>query len=197
MTTFNITIDNAGILDTFNRLRAAAADLTPAMRAVAGLLEDRTAENFAKQSGPLGKWPARKSTPRDKKRGIGQLLVDTARLKNSVTSKHGSDFAEVGSNVIYAAIHQLGGDIERAAYSKQVRHRTDAKGTLLKSEHFNGKGLIFAKDSHKRALTRWFEVGAHTVHIPARPFLPFVGTRLQDGVEPAILEILNRHLAGK
>ena len=52
-----------------------------------------------------------------------------------------------------------------------MRHRTDAKGELLRSEHFGGKGLIFAKDKHKRALSRSFFVPAHTITIPARPYL--------------------------
>ena len=72
----------------------------------------------------------------------------------------------------YAAIHQFGGTIQRAPYSTKVRHRTDAKGNLLRTAAFNGKGLVFAKDKQKRAKERWFEVKAYSIKIPARPFLP-------------------------
>lgn len=33
--------------------------------------------------------------------------------------------------------------------------------------------------------------------LPARPFQPLAGDKLQTGVMPEILAILNRHLAGK
>ena len=97
----------------------------------------------------------------------------------------------------YAAIQQFGGKIDRAAFSKQVRHRTDAKGELLRSKIMHGRGLIFAKDSHKRALTRWFEVAAHSITIPARPFMP---VRADGSLYPdetrLILAQINAWLAG-
>ena len=38
----------------------------------------------------------------------GQTLVDTARLRNSITHRASADGVEVGTNVVYAAIHQFG-----------------------------------------------------------------------------------------
>ena len=35
---------------------------------------------------------------------------------------------------------------------------------------------------------------AYTINIPPRPFLPFIGDRLQDGVEAEIIETLRRFL---
>ena len=75
------------------------------MKAIADLLESRTAENFANQSGPLGKWPALKNAPRNKRRTRPQILVDTARLKSSITSRFDPTSAEVGTNV--NAAHRL------------------------------------------------------------------------------------------
>ncbi len=72
------------------------------------------------------------------------------------------------------------------------------RGFAGPTEYFNGKGLIFAKDSHKRTLTRWFEVGAHSIHIPARPFLPFVQNgQLQTGVQASILDKISTYLTEK
>ena len=82
-----------------------AHDLSLAMKAIADLLESRTAENFANQSGPLGKWPALKNAPRNKRRTRPQILVDTARLKSSITSRFDPTSAEVGTNV--NAAHRL------------------------------------------------------------------------------------------
>ena len=187
MTTINITIDDRQILDAFSRLQAAARDLSPAMRAIAGLLEARTAANFASEAGPLGKWPELKRAPRDKRRTQPQILVDTARLKNSITTQAGADFATIGTNVIYAAIHQFGGDIKIAARSQQAYFKQARDGTV---------GNRFVKKSQSN-FAQWHTRGEHTLHIPARPYLPFLNGKLQAGVEAEILEMLQRYLAGK
>jgi len=131
-----IKIDDAGVTAAFNRLLQLGNDMSPAMRAIAGVLHDRTEQNFADESGPLGKWPA----VQDKKRAGGQILQDTGRLANSITSHSDAESASIGTNVIYAAIHQMGGKINKPAQSRLVRHRTDRKGNLLHSEHLGGKG---------------------------------------------------------
>lgn len=139
------------------------------MRMIAGTLESETEANFAAQGRPA--WLG--LSPRTlKKRGAGaKILQDTGRLAASVASRYGKDFASIGSNVAYAAIHQFGGTINRAPYSSSVRLRTDAKGKLLR-QPTNSKLAVFAKDSHKRALSRRYTVGAYGITIPARPFLP-------------------------
>ena len=196
MSDIKITVDDRGVTEALNQFVARGRDLSPVMKAIAALLQAKAEQNFAAQAGPLGAWPALKKP--DKKRKGGMILQDTGRLAASISVASGADFAQVGTNAIYAAIHQFGGSIERAAYSKQVRHRTDANGNLLKSERFNGEGLIFAKDSHKRALTRWFEVGAHKIDIPARPFLPFLQNgQLQAGVQASILDKISAFLVTK
>ena len=188
---FKIEVTDGPVIAALNRLAAAGADLTPAMRAIAGLLERQTEDNFAAESGPLGKWPALK----DKQRAGGKILQDTGRLAASVTPFWSATEAGIGSNAVYAAIHQLGGTVEKAAQSRMVRHRTDAKGNLLRGEALGGKGLIFAKNSHKRVATRWFEQGAHSINIPARPYMPVSPDgRLQAGLEDEVLEVIQNHL---
>ena len=187
MSSFSIEISDQQILDAFNRLQAAALDLSPAMKTIAGLLESRTAENFANQSGPTGAWAPLKNVPRNKRRSSPQILVDTARLKNSITSQFGPDSAVVGTDVVYAAIHQLGGDIQIAARSQQAYFKQAKDGSI---------GNRFVKKSQSN-FAQWHTRGAHTVHMPARPFLPIVGDKLQNGVEAEIIETLKRFLDGK
>ena len=95
-------------------------------------------------------------------------------LRQQITARASGNTLMVLAPMRYAAIHQFGGKIERAAYSKLVRHRTNSRGELLRSAVLNGKGLIFAKNSHKdsRVKTRWFEVGAHSITIHPRPYMP-------------------------
>ena len=186
-----IKIDNSGVLDAFNRLLQLGGDMSPIMEKIAGVMKDHTEENFASQSGPLGAWPALK----DKKRADGMILQDTGRLAESITVSHNHNSASIGTNVIYARIHQLGGTIKKDGSLSVVRHRVDRKGNLMHSEHLGGKGLIFAKNSHKLAMERLFAIPAHDINIPARPFLPVTPDgHLQDGVEQDIVEVVNEHL---
>lgn len=169
----------------------------PLMRDIAGFLKKETDDNFAAQGRPawMGFAPWAPSTL--KRRGTNAVMLqDNGRLAGSIAISYDRTHATIGSNVRYAAIHQLGGTIQRAAYSKQVRHRTNAKGELLRTAGFNGKGLVFAKGSHKRALTRWFEVPAHAITIPARPYLPFTGQGvLQPSARNGVMRLTNDYLA--
>ena len=75
----------------------------------------------------------------------GKTLVDSARLMQSITSNASDTGVEVGTNVLYAAIHQFGGTI-RAKTSRGLRFKI-------------GKG----RDAS------W--ATRQSVTIPARPFL--------------------------
>jgi phage virion morphogenesis protein len=46
----------------------------------------------------------------------GKTLIDTARLMQSQTYEASYSGVAVGTNVIYAAIHQLGGEIHRGSH---------------------------------------------------------------------------------
>lgn len=186
----DVKIDSKDVMSALERLAQAGQRMSPVMRAISTELLSQTEENFAAEGRP--KWLGIK--PRKGREG-GKILQDTGQLAASISSSHDSTSATIGSNKVYAAIHQFGGTIQKAAQSRQVRHRTDAKGNLLRTEHFGGKGLVFAKDKHKRAITRWFEVGAHNIDIPARPFLPInVSGDLQPEAERAIIGVVNNYL---
>lgn len=158
----------------------------PVMRVIAGLLEDRTAENFAAESGPLGKWPAIKP-PKNKARTHPKILQDTARLKSSITSRYGDNTAEIGTNVVYAAIQQFGGTIDMPARSQQSYFKQGKDGSV---------GRLFVRKSASN-FAQWHTRGAHTIKMPARPFLPFADGHLQDGLETDILAELARFMLGK
>lgn len=173
MANINFEINDSAVLAAFNRLISAGSNPAPALDAVGQTLVGNVQLGFDKSVSPYGTpWLALKHRQ-------GKPLIDSGKLRSSVNYQVSGNSVEVGTNREYAAVHQFGADIARAAYSKLVRHRTDAKGNLLRTKHFNGRGLIFAKDSHQRVQERWFEVGAHKVNIPARPFLP------TDGLPPA------------
>lgn len=74
------------------------------MRAIAGTMESAVLQNF--EAGGRPPWQGLKHRQ-------GTPLVDTENLMGSITSSHNNDNAIVGTNVVYAAIHQFGGKAGR------------------------------------------------------------------------------------
>lgn len=204
-----ITIDlSAG--DAGKRINDAARQLRDGrslFRLLAGTLEAETAANFAAQGrpswAPLSAATKRERLKRNKGSSILKILQDSGILAASISSDYGDDFAVVGAGGAakdYAAIQQLGGTIERPAYSVKTRLRTDAKGSLVRqATEGKGKNLAaFAKDSHKRVREVNSTVNAYSIKIPPRPYLPFDGppesATLQPAAERSLLDVLMSHL---
>lgn len=97
------------------QLQAKMADLAPALRSVGAMLKDEARLCFVEQSSPYGmKWrPLSPVTVAKRRKGEGsgeiQILRDTGRLMNSIAVNSSASSVEVGSNLVYAAIHQFGG----------------------------------------------------------------------------------------
>ena len=80
-----------------------------ALKSIGEAVKSMSVESFEKGESPAGdEW---KESARAEEEG-GQTLVDNAILKNSIGVEVSDDETEVGTNVIYAAIHQKGGTIE-------------------------------------------------------------------------------------
>ena len=104
------------------------------------------------------------------------LSVRTNRLRGSARASKALPTANgvvssIGSNVVYAGIHEFGGVIKREVKPGQVKLRTDKDGNLLR-HGANGKLAIFAGRTHKRFKTVKYAGGkTYEIHIPARaPF---------------------------
>jgi len=195
---FKLEVKDDGVTAMFQRLAGGYHNTTPLTRAIAGIFETETEANFAAEGRPhwMGLAPA--TIRARKKAGTwpGKMLqVSAGGLAANVHSSYTRTEARIGSNKVYAAIQHLGGQIRRAEYSTKVRHRTDAQGELLRTSHFKGKGLVFAKDSHKRVKTRWFEVAAHIINIPARPYFPFdAAGNLQPSTQEKVILAANDYM---
>ena len=100
-----IKIDDTGVKDALNDYLAKSKNLTPAMKIIGETVRTSIVKNF-EQGGRPAKWtPSKKSS--------GMTLIKSARLMKSITANAYPDRAEIGTNVIYAAIHQLGGKAGR------------------------------------------------------------------------------------
>ena len=109
----NIEYDDREVVEALNRLFRAGQDLTPAMREIAGALEDAAAEAFDSERSPGGEpWADlsehTKRRRSKKKKWPGQILQVSSRLRNNLTSHYDSDSAAAGFNLDYAPTHQFG-----------------------------------------------------------------------------------------
>lgn len=95
-------------LDEITSSLDALADPTlkrRAVQAMATLVESYAVRAFDEPSLRPSAWPARK-----KSKATHPLLIESGNLRQSIhTQMQGDDAAKVGSPVIYAAVHQLGG----------------------------------------------------------------------------------------
>ena len=107
-----IRIDNKVVQDALLKVAAKAETLRPLLKNLAGIMADATEENFSQQGRP-DKWQelAESTIKKRKKAGHwpGQILQVEGRLASSITTQYDDETAVIGSNLDYAAIHQLGG----------------------------------------------------------------------------------------
>lgn len=110
-----ITLQDLGVQDMMTRLAKRAGDLSPVMRRIAGILHDAVEENFERQGRP-GWVPLKPRTIRQRaKFGYwpGKILQRRGELAASISRRFDARSAAVGTNRIYAAIHQFGGQAGR------------------------------------------------------------------------------------
>lgn len=125
-------------------------------------LQASTQKRFKTQTAPDGTaWqPLQPRYARRKKYAKDKILTLRGYLRSGIHYQVTGDAeVEVGSNTKYAAIHQLGGEIDMPERQASVRYRSAAGRTL------------FASKKHKRATEKTVTVPVHFVKIPARPFL--------------------------
>lgn len=155
---YNIVFDVTDFERSLGELINKFEKRAPLMKMLAGLMEDAVQENFEQQGRPkwLG-WSPRYA----RRRGPGQILQRSGRLASSIAQYSDNDMATVGTNVIYAGIHQSGGKISIPARSQQAYYRQNKDGTLNNQ---------FARKS-KANYAEWNTIPAYEIKMPARPFL--------------------------
>lgn len=110
MSGLSFKIESIEMEAMLNELAGRMDDLTPVMQTIGEIVMEQTDTAFETGVGPDGKpWPA---SGRALATG-GQTLIDTAVLRNSINVLATENQVEVGTNVLYAAIHQLGGQAGR------------------------------------------------------------------------------------
>lgn len=128
------------------RALAAAHDFTPALAAIAASLRTGTEARFRAETGPDGvAW-----LPSQRVREKGGKTLQLRGLRGGLLGRllgsagHDGTSAWIGTNLVYAAIHQFGGTIRAIPKSK------------------GGKGALKTPHGPRASVT-----------MPARPFLGF------------------------
>ena len=118
MVDISITDTSIEVLETLNRLYQRMDDTTPVMREVAGILANQVEDAFENEADPTTGEAWEPFSPdylkRNPRRIGGQMLQDSGQLATSIQTEYSSNYAAVGTNKIYAAIHQFGGTSDMA-----------------------------------------------------------------------------------
>lgn len=178
-TRIDVTVDDAALTATIARLQAAGVNLRPGMEEIAGDLEESARERFSTATGPDGlPWaPSRRA-----QREGGKTLIDSGQLLASLTSEATALEAVAGTNKEYAALHQFGGVVQRAARTVTTFRRIAGRMDSFASWRFVRRSRANFAEDH--------QVAAHKAVYPARPFLG-----VDEGGGARFLGYLERHLA--
>lgn len=107
-----VAIRDREVRRNFSKLERAMKNTTPVMEAIGTGLVGTTTKRFVTQTGPDGgAWAALNPAYASGKRN-SRILTESGRLRDSISHVAGNDVVRIGSNVIYAAIHQFGGEIK-------------------------------------------------------------------------------------
>lgn len=187
-----IALQDQGVASAVERLRLGlplGGSMRPAMEGMGRVLKTRSQLSFKTQTGPDGeKW---KPSHRAKNEG-GQTLSLSRRLRNSITYQADAAQVAVGTNVLYAAIHHLGGTIRAKNgpfLAIPITHAARKAGSPRNMElhvvqTLKGQFILVDKAGMTHFLLR------DRVTIPARPFLG-----MADADRPVLVGVVERYLA--
>lgn len=150
-----ITVTTKGAPDLqlkFKKLVEKVSNRKGLHDAIGAAVVSRIVHGFSRSEGPYGPWrPLAPATIRRRRGGSDKPLLDTGRLRNSITHEANSLSVLVGTNVEYAAFHQFG-----------TKRKTTRDFTPRTKSIFS---RIVAEEAKRIGTTK----------IPRRAFLPDMG----------------------
>lgn len=162
MASIEITLEFPGGEDAINRLIRASQRLRPVFASFGKHLLEEVEERFRTQTDPDGQpWVDLKpATWRRKKNN--KILTETTRLRGSFSYEATDAGLELGTPVVYAPIHQFGGQIEHEARQQELFFKIDPRTGRPGRRFVKKERSDFAQMAQRRA---------YTVEIEPRPFL--------------------------
>jgi phage virion morphogenesis protein len=156
--TIRIAIHDEPVKGLLTRLRQRTGDMTPAMAIIGQIVRSSVIKNFEAEGRPTPWKKSRRTT----KTG-GRTLTKSGRLMKSITPHAGPVSVEIGTNVVYAAVHQLGKTIEQPA-RERVLHFKPKDGRRKNSP------MVFSK-ARKAKFAMKVGGKAYSIVMPKREFL--------------------------
>lgn len=175
-----IKMDGADeVRERLQQISRRVSNLSPIMRTIGDRVVAQTKFRF-KAGGPAPDGTAW-APPKTRNPKRVRTLTVSGHLRDSIRPQmQGPASVAIGTNKVYAAIHQLGGGITQGARSELFVRNRYVRGAK--------------KGSFKKGTTagRGFTYKERKIIIPARPFL---GLSAENSRE--ILDILNEYIAGR
>jgi phage virion morphogenesis protein len=196
MPRFVVEIDSGQWREAVLRLMQATDDFSELMAGdIADAVQTMVADAFREQGRPGEPWVelSEKTLARRRKgkkaSNSDRILQDTGRLKQSVqVGKAGPHSYEVGSNELYARVHQFGAVIRRKTRGAKVAERLLERAK--KGHKYSDSILGLAREQAKAR-------GNILTVIPARPYLPMPMTEDERSeLAFALAHYLKTHLEG-
>lgn len=103
--------------------------------------------------------------------GGHSLLINEGHLTDSIQHNVLPGGVEVGSNLVYARIHQTGGTIQRRARSQVNAHGRGGRFRSRRSASKQRTGAVAVSFAN---------IGPSTIRMPARPYLGISGENAED-----------------
>ncbi|WP_420553984.1 phage virion morphogenesis protein [Neptuniibacter marinus] len=180
---YNANVVQVRINNAINQLEKPA----PLFAIINEYLLQAHRQRFKEQRSPAGvPWaPLSPRYKRRKHRNQNKILALRGHLQGTLRGQYDNEGLEFGTNRIYGAIHQFGGDIKRKQRSTTLYFKRARDGSV---------GNRFVKKSRSN-FAQDATVGGHSVHIPARPWL---GTSADDDqtILNKALEYMDNALSG-
>lgn len=152
-----IRLDDHGVIQALAQAAARAADLTPLLDNIGASLVRSTEMRFEREQGPDGQaWPP---SIRALIEG-GKTLLDQGILYASLTHRATPTSVEVGSNVLYAAVHQFGATIE-AKNAKALKFKVGGRYVSKESVTIPARPFLGIDDGDRtmiaETVSKWLE----------------------------------------
>jgi len=124
--TVNVSVNDREVQDLLRQVAARIGNATPAWKEIGEVVLESVQRNFEEHRAPDGTpWkPLADETAREKAargRSASDILIDTRTLMGSIHPKADATGVTVGTNVIYAAVHQLGADFSTIRGRRRVK----------------------------------------------------------------------------
>lgn len=158
-----LTLQYEPVLRAWRRAAAEMGDARPLMRSVAGIMHGAVEDNFAEEGRP--KWqPLASSTmlglqvrgkdwkklASGKQRSIGsvkfspfsgKILQRSGALARSIVQRYDQDSAVVGTNIVYARIHQMGGKTKPHVIRAKAKRALSFGGIVVRQVNHPGSNI--------------------------------------------------------